>query len=75
MYHRNPDDLTDTTDFVKDLHSKSANMIELIALLEDAFHIEIPFAEVVTNSTVGAATAYVAKKVKQSGQQQLELKV
>jgi len=37
----------------------------LTALLEDAFGIEMPFAEIMNNSTVGAATEYVKKKLSQ----------
>ena len=65
VFHRNPTELTSSTDFVKDLYAKSANMIELIALLEDAFSIEIPFAQVVSNSTIGSPTEYVARRLAQ----------
>ncbi|MDG6922900.1 MAG: acyl carrier protein [Nitrososphaerota archaeon] len=65
VFHRNPAELTSSTDFVKDLYAKSANMIELIALLEDAFGIEMPFAQVVNNSTIGSATEYVKRKLSQ----------
>ncbi|MDG6996041.1 MAG: acyl carrier protein [Nitrososphaerota archaeon] len=65
VFHRNTSELTSSTDFVKDLHAKSANMIELIALLEDAFSIEIPFAQVINNSTIGSATEYVTRKLSQ----------
>ncbi len=65
VFHRNPSELTGSTHFVKDLHAKSANIIELIALLEDAFGLEIPFVDVVNNSTVGSAAEYVEKKLAQ----------
>jgi len=65
VFHRNPNELTSGTHFIKDLHAKSANIIELTALLEDAFGIEMPFAEIMNNSTVGAATEYVERKLAQ----------
>jgi acyl carrier protein len=65
VFHRSPNELTSSTDFIKDLHAKSANIIELTALLEDAFGIEMPFVEIMKNSTVGAATEYVQRKLAQ----------
>jgi acyl carrier protein len=65
VFHRRPEEVTSSTNFVKDLHAKSANIMELIAVLEDAFAIEIPFAEVMNNSTVGATAEYVRRKLSQ----------
>ncbi len=65
VFRRTPNEITSSTHFVKDLHAKSANIIELIALLEDAFGIEMSFAEVTNNSTVGAAAEFVERKLAQ----------
>ena len=64
VFHRNRDELSEKTSFVKDLHAKSANIIELIALLEDEFGVEMPFAEVMRNDTVGAASQYIEGKLR-----------
>ncbi len=65
VFRRSPSEISSSTHFVKDLHAKSANIIELIALLEDAFSVEISFAEVTNNSTVGAAAEFIQRKLAQ----------
>ncbi|MBS7648814.1 MAG: acyl carrier protein [Nitrososphaeria archaeon] len=57
------EDLKDDTNFVIDLRAKSADIVELLALLEDEFKIEIPLAEAIRNRTVGDAWKYVERKI------------
>lgn len=49
------------TRFVEDLFSKSLNVIELIAVLENEFNIEIPMHEARKNKTVGEAVQMVER--------------
>lgn len=57
------EDLKDDTNFVIDLRAKSADIVELLALLEDEFKIEIPLAEAIRNKTVGDAWKYIERKI------------
>ena len=47
--------ITRDTRFVEDLKAKSLNIVELIALLQDEFEIEIPYGEAKRRKTVGEA--------------------
>lgn len=64
VFHRNLKELTGQTSFVKDLHAKSANILELIAMLEDEFDLELSFSQVMKNDTVGAAIQYVESRLR-----------
>ncbi|MEM4545617.1 MAG: acyl carrier protein [Nitrososphaerota archaeon] len=57
------ENINDNMTFVEDLRAKSADIVELLALLEDEFKIEIPLAEALRNKTVGDAWRYIEKKV------------
>lgn len=57
------ENINDDMRFVEDLRAKSADIVELLALLEDEFKIEIPLAEALRNKTVGDAWRYIEKKV------------
>lgn len=65
IFKKDPKTLKNSTDFVKDLHAKSVDMIALIAGLEGEFRVRIPRAEVSQNNTVGKAIAYMKKTVKE----------
>ena len=45
VFHRDISEITQDTHFVRDLFAKSVNIIELIAILEYEFGIEIPRAQ------------------------------
>lgn len=51
--------VTRATRFVEDLDAKSVNYVQLIAVLDDAFGIDIPFMELRRRATVGDAIDYV----------------
>jgi len=52
-------ELTRDTRFAEDLHAKSVNIVELIALLENEFGVEIPFMEARRRKTIGEAIDFV----------------
>ena len=52
-------EITRDTRFVEDLVAKSVNIVELQAVLEDAFGIEIPFMEARKKRTVGEAIDFI----------------
>jgi acyl carrier protein len=60
LFKRDPGELTADTNFAEDLKIKSANYVQIIAVLEDAFDVEIPFMEFRRKKTLGEAADYVA---------------
>ncbi|MEM2897428.1 MAG: acyl carrier protein [Candidatus Bathyarchaeia archaeon] len=63
VFKKKVNELSFETSFVDDLHAKSVQIIELLALLEDKFNISIPFAEVKKNKTIGEAIEYIKGKL------------
>ena len=61
LFKKEPGELTAETKFGEDLKIKSANYVQIIAVLEDAFDVEIPFMEFRRKKTLGEAAAYVAE--------------
>ena len=61
VFHRDVSQLSRDTSFVKDLMAKSLNIIELTAVLENEFNIEIPGAEARRRNTVGEAVDLVER--------------
>ena len=55
IFKKKEGELTRDTRFVEDLNAKSVNIVELIAVLENEFGIEIPFMEAKRRKTLGAA--------------------
>ncbi|MFC2044558.1 acyl carrier protein [Chloroflexota bacterium] len=55
IFKKDVSELTRDTRFVEDLQVKSLNVVELVAVLEDAFEVEVPFAEARRRSTIGEA--------------------
>jgi acyl carrier protein len=61
LFKKSPGELSADTKFVEDLKIKSANYVQIIAVLEDAFDVEIPFMEFRRKKTLGEAADYVAQ--------------
>ena len=55
------EDLTDATEIIADLGAKSANLVRIIAVLEDEFDLEIPFMQFRRKKTMGEAIEYVVQ--------------
>ncbi|MBI5584477.1 MAG: acyl carrier protein [Deltaproteobacteria bacterium] len=60
LFKKDPGEFTADTNFAEDLKIKSANFVQIIAVLEDAFDVEIPFMEFRRKKTLGEAAEYVA---------------
>jgi acyl carrier protein len=54
------------TRFLEDLFAKSIQTLELLAMMEYKFEIEIPLNEVRNNRTIGQAIDYVVEKLKEN---------
>jgi len=63
VFRKKPSEINKSTDFVKDLHAKSIDIIALLAALEGEFNIHIPSSEVRENNTVGKAIEYMKKRL------------
>jgi len=59
IFKRSASDITSHTRFVEDLDAKSVNYVQLIAVLDDALGIDIPFMELRRKKTVGEAIDFV----------------
>jgi acyl carrier protein len=64
VFHKNVDQINRETRLSEDLFAKSLNSMELIAMLENEFDIEIPTQETRRNKTVGQNIDLVERLVK-----------
>jgi len=53
LFQKAPAELSANTEFVADLKAKSVNYVQIIAVLEDAFDVEIAFMEFRRKKTLG----------------------
>ncbi len=58
-----PDEVTPEANFREDLEADSLDLVELIMAFEDKFGAEIPDDDAQQITTVGAAVAYVEKRI------------
>lgn len=59
IFKKNVSEITRETRFVEDLHAKSINIVQLVAVLENEFGVSIPFMETRRRKTVGDAIDFV----------------
>lgn len=63
VFHRDPSEIDPSTRYVQDLMSKSLNVIELTAVLENEFDIDIPGVDARKCQTVGDTISLVHRLV------------
>ena len=61
VFKKDPGELSADTRFVEDLKAKSVNYVQIIAILEDAFDVQINFMEFRRKKTLGEAAEFVAE--------------
>lgn len=61
VFKKDAGELSADTSFVDDLKAKSANLVQIIAILEDTFEVEVPFMEFRRRKTLGEAARFVAQ--------------
>jgi acyl carrier protein len=61
VFKKDPGELSADTRFVEDLKAKSVNFVQIIAILEDAFDVQINFMEFRRKKTLGEAAEFVAQ--------------
>lgn len=64
VFRKDVNQISRETQFIEDLFAKSLNIIELTAVLENEFDIEIPGHEARRNKTVGQAVDLIEKLLK-----------
>jgi len=63
----NAADLKETDNFAADLGAESIQSVELVAMFEDEFGIEMDEDEALAVETVGAAVEFITKTCKEQG--------
>lgn len=63
LFGGQPSDYNENTRFAEDLNCKSVNYVQLSAVLEDVFDIEVPYMEFVKLKTFGEAAEYMREKI------------
>lgn len=63
----NENDIKQESEFVRDLGADSIQSIELIALFEEEFDIEIDEQAALSAKTIGSAIAFIKKVIEDSG--------
>jgi acyl carrier protein len=61
LFKEAPGELSADTKWVEDLKAKSVNYVQVIAVLEDAFDVQINFMEFRRKKTLGEAAEFVAQ--------------
>ena len=64
IFRKDVSELTPNTRFLEDLHAKSINIVELIAVLQDQFQVEIPMMKVRRQKTIGEAVQLITALLK-----------
>jgi acyl carrier protein len=59
IFKKDVSEITRETRFVEDLHAKSVNIVQMVAVLENEFGVAIPFMEARRRKTVGDAIDFV----------------
>jgi acyl carrier protein len=61
VFKKDPGELSADTRFVEDLKAKSVNYVQIIAILEDAFDVQINFMQLRRRKTLGEAAEFVTQ--------------
>lgn len=61
VFKKDPGELSADTRFVEDLKAKSVNYVQIIAILEDAFDVQINFMQFRRKKTLDEAAEFVAQ--------------
>lgn len=64
IFRKDVSELTPGIRFLEDLQAKSINIVELVAVLQDHFQIEIPMMKVRRQKTIGEAVEFIAGLVR-----------
>ncbi len=63
LFEKSMDELSENTNFAKDLGAKSANVSQMTTFLEDEYDVEIAFMEFRRKKTIGEAADYVVELI------------
>ncbi len=61
VFKKDPAELSADTRFAEDLRAKSVNFVQITAILEDAYDVQINFMQFRRQKTLGEAAEFVAQ--------------
>jgi len=61
VFKKDPSELNADTRWVEDLKAKSVNIVQVIAVLEDTYDVEMNFMEFRRKKTLGEAAEFIAQ--------------
>ena len=61
IFKKDPSELNAETNYKEDLNAKSVNIVQIIAVLEDEYDVEINFMEFRRKKTFGESAEFVAE--------------
>jgi len=61
IFKKDPSELNAGTRFEEDLKAKSVNLVQIIAVLEDIYDVQIAFMQFRRRKTLGEAAEFVAQ--------------
>jgi acyl carrier protein len=70
VFHVDPVKVGDETRFIEDLHVKSIDRVELSAMTEDEFGVEVPISVAMKNKTVGDTVKYIKGELEKKSNRQ-----
>ncbi len=59
IFRKDVSELSRNTRFLEDLHAKSVNIVELLAVLQNEFQIEIPMMKARRQKTIGESIDFI----------------
>ena len=61
IFQKDPEEISEETKFISDLHAKSLDVMVLLAALEGEFKIKIPPLEIQGDKTIGNLINYLVR--------------
>ena len=59
IFRKDVSELSRNTRFLEDLHAKSVNIVEILAVLQNEFQIEIPMMKARRQKTIGESIDFI----------------
>ena len=66
LFNKQPDELSENTNFAVDLGAKSGHVSQMTNFLEDEFDVEVPYMEFRRKTTIGEAADFIVELVEES---------
>jgi acyl carrier protein len=63
LFKKNPEELSESTNFETDLKAKSVNIVQILTVLEAEYDVEITYMDFKRKKTIGEAADFVSKLI------------